>query len=62
MKGKILSVLFCLMLVFGMIFVACDNGDIVKDTSSDDGKTKVLDFTGHGSSQAGALTTVPAGF
>jgi hypothetical protein len=46
MKGKILSVLFCLMLVFGMIFAACNDGDIIKDPSSDDGKNKVLDFTG----------------
>jgi hypothetical protein len=30
MKGKILSVLFGLMLVFGMIFAACDNGAMPK--------------------------------
>jgi len=43
MKGKILSVLFCLMLVFGMVFAACDNGEIVKDPST--GTNKVLDYT-----------------
>jgi len=62
MKGKILSVLFCLMLAFGMIFAACDNGPIIEDTSSKtggvyDGKDKVLDFSGHGRNQAGTFTT-----
>jgi len=28
MKGKILSVLFCLMLVFGMIIASCDDGTL----------------------------------
>jgi hypothetical protein len=53
MKGKILSVLFCLILVFGMFFAACDNGDYPKDPTkaadgtkneADQNKT-VLDFT-----------------
>jgi len=43
MKGKILSVLFCLMLAFGMIFAACDDGDIVKNPSTD--SNTVLDYT-----------------
>jgi hypothetical protein len=46
MKGKILSVLFSLMLIFGMIIVSCDNPDIIKDPTSDDGKNVVLDFSG----------------
>jgi len=46
MKGKLLSVLFCLMLVFGMIMAACDNGAYPKDPNKDkDGKT-TLDFSG----------------
>ena len=60
MKGKILSVLFCLMLVFGMIFVACNNGDIIKDPSSADGKTKILDFTP--GTNGDDFTTVPSGY
>jgi len=43
MKGKILSVLFCLMLAFGMVFAACDNGPIEKDPSTD--TNKVLDYS-----------------
>jgi hypothetical protein len=51
MKGKILSVLFCLILVFGMLFAACDNGDYPKDPTKDADGVKtdlnktVLDFT-----------------
>jgi hypothetical protein len=50
MKGKILSVLFGLMLVFGMVFVACDNGVAVKPPTGD---TIVLDFTGPGGNGLG---------
>jgi len=49
MKGKILSVLFCLMLVFGMVFAACDNGAI-KEPPKNDGNDKVLDWDGAGPS------------
>jgi len=54
MKGKILSVLFCLMLAFGMVFAACDNGAIEKNTSTD--SNKVLDG---GPAGPGNFTTVP---
>jgi hypothetical protein len=54
MKGKILSVLFCLMLVFGMIFAACDNGDVPTDPYKDDAKKTALDWQGGGT---GNLTT-----
>jgi hypothetical protein len=51
MKGKILSVLFCLMLVFGMLLVACDNGEVPKNDTPTDfgtkGGTQVLDFSGN---------------
>jgi len=55
MKGKIISVLFCLMLIFGMILAACDNPAIIDDPTSKDGTNTVLDFPGHGG--AGALLT-----
>ena len=42
MKGKILSVLFCLILVFGMILAACDNG-AAPDIKSDPPKKVILD-------------------
>jgi hypothetical protein len=48
MKGKILSVLFCFMLVFGMLIVSCDNGDRPVDPNKDSttGKTTVDFATG----------------
>jgi hypothetical protein len=46
MKGKILSVLFCLMLVFGMLFAACDNGAFTENPSKDDNNKKVLEYGG----------------
>ena len=42
MKGKILSILFCLVLVFGMILAACDNG-VAPDIKQDPGKKVILD-------------------
>ena len=44
MKGKILSILFCLVLVFGMIFAACDNG-VAPENKSEAGKKVILDFS-----------------
>jgi hypothetical protein len=44
MKGKILSVLFSLMLVFGMIIAACDNGAVLEDPTKDDTDKSTLDF------------------
>ena len=35
MKGKILIVLFSLVLAFGMVVVSCDNGDFPKDPNKD---------------------------
>jgi hypothetical protein len=52
MKGKVISVLFCLMLVFGMLLASCDDGAMPKDDSSSDGKTKILDVTMHGQGAA----------
>jgi hypothetical protein len=53
MKGKILSVLFSLMLVFGMIFAACDNGVQPDDPyKSDPSKGKALDYTKAGQGYA----------
>jgi hypothetical protein len=46
MKGKILSALFSLMLVFGMIFAACDNGAAPKIEPAT-GQT-ILDTNGAG--------------
>jgi len=46
MKGKILSILFCLMLAFGMIIASCDDGAMPKDPSSDDGKNVTTEFHG----------------
>jgi len=35
MKRKILTILFCLILVFGMAFISCDNGDFPKFEAGD---------------------------
>jgi hypothetical protein len=43
MKGKILSILFGLMLVFGMLIASCDNNVAPKD-ESDPPKKVILDF------------------
>ena len=62
MKGKIvLSVLFCFMLVFGMIFAACDNGVMPEDPSSFSisgtsfSSTGVLDFETPGAMEEDAV-------
>jgi hypothetical protein len=44
MKGKILSVLFGLMLVFGMLIVSCDN-NVAPKNESDPPKKVILDFS-----------------
>jgi hypothetical protein len=43
MKGKIISVLFCLMLVFGMLLASCDDGAYPEDPK-DDAKKTTLDW------------------
>jgi hypothetical protein len=43
MKGKVLIVLFSLMLVFGMLVVSCDNGDFPKDPSKDAQGNDIVD-------------------
>jgi len=45
MKGKILSVLFTLMLVFGMLIASCDNGAMPEDPNKSDANKTTLDFT-----------------
>ena len=45
MKGKILlSVLFCLILVFGMLFAACDNGAAKEDPYKNDNTKTAVDW------------------
>jgi hypothetical protein len=57
MKGKITSILFCLMLVFGLLIASCDNGATPKDPTFDDNGTKtdlnktVLDFSKQGAGE-----------
>ena len=41
MKGKIISVLFCLMLVFGMFVVTCDNGALKEQPYTNDGDNEL---------------------
>ena len=44
MKGKIISVLFCLMVVFGMLFVSCDNGALKEDPYKTDENKVAVDW------------------
>lgn len=73
MKGKIISVLICLLVVFGMILAACDNGampsgDAIKTDTSPNGSTTkiVIDLitAGEGGGDIGMLVPglpVPGG-
>jgi len=46
MKGKILSVLFSLMLVFGMFLASCDNGALPENPTKDKADESTLEFEG----------------
>jgi hypothetical protein len=66
MKGKILIVLFSLVLVFGMLVASCDNGDYPKDPTKDakenvtDANRHILD-KGKIGDMVGAYTNPPEG-